>query len=161
MAPVLIGVVQPFMLNLSSPFRILAIVTAIVLVTVNGVVWADDQPVVEVFTASDVSIITDRKVDRVELYEIDGIRRFEKEISRGLSEDANTAKRQAIDRVTQLDEGQKQQFQRSAIGLSKAMQYGIDRYPAVVFDGEVVVYGVTDLTEAIHRYRQWRETTAQ
>ena len=161
MAPVSIGVVSFYMLNPSNPFRIPALAMAIVLVAVNGVVSANDQPLVEVFTASDVSIITDRKVDRVELYEIDGIRRFEKEISRGLSEDANTAKRQAIDRVTQLDEGQKQQFQRSAIGLSKAMQYGIDRYPAVVFDGEVVVYGVTDLTEAIHRYRQWRETTAQ
>ena len=29
------------------------------------------------------------------------------------------------------------------------MQYGIDRYPAVVFDGEAVVYGVTDLTVAL------------
>lgn len=161
MAPVLIGVVQPFMLNLSSPFRILAIVTAIVLVTVNGVVSADDQPVVEVFTASNIPIISNHQGERIELYEIDGIRRFEKEISRGLSEDANTAKHQAIERVTQLDEGQKQQVERAAVVLSKAMQYGIDRYPAIVFDGEAVVYGLTDLTEAIHRYRQWRETTAQ
>ena len=110
---------------------------------------------------SDISIITGLNTDRVELYEIDGIQRFEQEISRGLSGDVNTAKQQAIDRVTQLDEGQKQQVQRSAIGLTKAMQYGIDRYPAIVFDGEAVVYGMTDLTEAIHRYRQWREAAAQ
>ncbi len=134
---------------------------AIVLVAVNGVVSANDQPLVEVFTTSDVSIITDWKVDRVELYEIDGIRQFEEEISRGLSVDTNTAKRQAIDHVAQLDEGQKQQVQRSSIGLIKAMQYGIARYPAIVFDGEAVLYGVTDLTEAIHRYRQWREAAEQ
>ena len=149
------------MLNPSNPFRIPTLVIAIVLMTVSGVVSANDQPLVEVFTTSDVSIITDWKVDRVELYEIDGIRQFEEEISRGLSVDTNTAKRQAIDHVAQLDEGQKQQVQRSAIGLSKAMQYGIDRYPAVVFNRESVVYGVTDLTEAIHRYRQWREAAEQ
>ena len=134
---------------------------AIVLVAVNGVVSANDQPLVEVFTASDVPINPDHQVDRLQVYEIDVIRQFEKEISRGLSEDVNTAKHQAIERVTQLDEKQKQQVQRSSIGLIKAMQYGIARYPAIVFDGEAVLYGVTDLTEAIHRYRQWREAAEQ
>ena len=161
MAPVSIGVVSFYMLNPSNPFRIPALAMAIVLVAVNGVVSANDQPLVEVFTASDVPINPDHQVDRLQVYEIDVIRQFEKEISRGLSEDVNTAKHQAIERVTQLDEKQKQQVQRSSIGLIKAMQYGIARYPAIVFDGEAVLYGVTDLTEAIHRYRQWRETTTQ
>ena len=44
----------------------------------------------------------------------------------------------------------------AAIGLAKAVQYGIDRYPAIVFDGRVVVYGVTDLVEALDRYKAWR-----
>ena len=149
------------MLNPSSPLRIPTLVIAIVLMTVNGVVSADGKPLVEVFTASNIPIISNHQGERIELYEIDGIRRFEEDISQDLSEDANTAKRQAIDRVTQLDEEQKQQVQRSAIGLTKAMQYGINRYPAVVFNGESVVYGVTNLTEAIHRYRQWREAAEQ
>ena len=161
MAPVSIGVVSFYMLNPSNPFRIPALAMAIVLVAVNGVVSANDQPLVEVFTASDVPINPDHQVDRLQVYEIDVIRQFEKEISRGLSEDVNTAKHQAIERVTQLDEKQKQQVQRSAIGLSKGMQYGIDRYPAIVFDGEAVVYGVTDLADAMNRYRQWQETAAQ
>ena len=161
MAPVSIGVVSFYMLNPSNPFRIPALAMAIVLVAVNGVVSANDQPLVEVFTASDVPINPDHQVDRLQVYEIDVIRQFEKEISRGLSEDVNTAKHQAIERVTQLDEKQKQQVQRSSIGLIKAMQYGIARYPAIVFDGEAVLYGVTDLTEAIHRYRQWREAAEQ
>ena len=149
------------MLNPSSPLRIPTLVIAIVLMTVNGVVSADDQPVVEVFTTSDVSIITGLRVDRVELYKIDGIRRFEEEISRDLSRDAKTARRQAIERVTQLDKGQKQQVQRTAIGLAKALQYGIDRYPAIVFDGKAVVYGVTNLAEAMYLYREWLEATPQ
>jgi len=43
----------------------------------------------------------------------------------------------------------------AATALAKAMQYSIDRYPAVVFDGEIVVYGVTDLTVALEQYRVW------
>lgn len=134
----------------------LALATATLLATVNGVVWADGQPLVEVFTTSDVSIITGPEVDRVEIYHVDGIRRFEEEISRGLSRDANTARQQAIDRVTQLDEDQKQQVQRAATGLSKAMQYEIDRTPAILFDGEAVIYGLTDLDVALDHYRAWR-----
>ena len=149
------------MLYLPNPLRKLALAAVISLVTVNGVVLASDQPLVEVFTASGIQIILDHQNDRVELYEIDGIKRFEAQLSRGLPSDADTARSQAIERVTHVDEKQKKQVQRSAVGLSKAMQYGVDRYPAIVFDGEAVVYGVTDLAEAFHRYRQWQEASAQ
>jgi integrating conjugative element protein (TIGR03757 family) len=44
----------------------------------------------------------------------------------------------------------------AAIGLAKAVQYGVDRYPAVVVNGTVVVYGVTDLVDAAARYEAWR-----
>jgi integrating conjugative element protein (TIGR03757 family) len=47
-------------------------------------------------------------------------------------------------------------MQRSSIGLAKAMQYGINRYPAIVFDGQAVVYGVTDLNAARAHYQTWR-----
>lgn len=40
------------------------------------------------------------------------------------------------------------------VGQMKARQWGILRYPVVVFgDGNSVVYGVTDLQEAIERWR--------
>ena len=47
-------------------------------------------------------------------------------------------------------------MQRAAMGLAKAVQYGVDRYPAIVFDGQMVVYGVTDLEAALQYYRAWR-----
>ena len=47
-------------------------------------------------------------------------------------------------------------MQMAAHGLAKAMQYGVDRYPAIVFDGQAVVYGVTDVQTAIAHYRAWR-----
>jgi len=149
------------MLNPSNPLRMLALATATGLATVNGAVSAGEKPAVEVFTTSELPIFTDLKANRVELYEIDGIKRLEAQLSRGLPGDPDAARRQAIERVTHVDEGRMQQVQRSAVGLSKAVQYGIDRYPAVVFDGDAVVYGVTDLAEALHRYRQWQEASAQ
>ena len=95
------------------------------------------------------------------LVEIDGIERFEVELSLGLPADTDAARRQAIERITQVDEERVRRVQRSAMGLSKAMQHGIDRYPAVVFNEEAVVYGVTDLAEARQRYQLWREASGQ
>jgi len=44
-------------------------------------------------------------------------------------------------------------------GLSLATQYRLDRYPAVVFEqGRAVVFGVTDLNQALLRYRQWQKS---
>ena len=41
------------------------------------------------------------------------------------------------------------------------MQYRLDRYPAIVFNGQAVVYGVTDVEDAFHRYRRWQEASGQ
>ena len=123
--------------------------------TVNGIVLAGDQPLVEVFITSDLPVAYQR--NKVELYTIDGIKRIEQELSGGLTADSDAARHQATKRITQLDEGQKQQVQRAAIGLSKALQYGIDRYPAIVFNGEAVVYGVTDLTKALDFNEAWQQ----
>ena len=92
---------------------------------------------------------------------IDSIQRLETELSRGLTADVDSAKRLARKRVAIVDDTQRKHVQQAATGLAKAMQYGIDRYPAVVFDAEAVVYGVADLKTALHRYRRWREASAQ
>ena len=128
------------------------------LVTANGAVSAGEYPTVEVFAATDLPVDTDFKADRVEVYAIDGIERLEAELSRGLSANADAAKRSVQDRLGQLDEVQLPRVQRAAQGLARAVQYGIDRYPAIVLDGQAVVYGVTDVNAALHRYRQWQET---
>ncbi|MDO8828256.1 TIGR03757 family integrating conjugative element protein [Methylophaga sp.] len=52
-----------------------------------------------------------------------------------------------------------QQLLTAYQGLSLATQYRLDRYPAVVFEqGRAVVYGVTDLHQALLRYRQWQKS---
>ena len=42
-------------------------------------------------------------------------------------------------------------------GLVQALQYGINRYPAIVFEGQAVVYGVTDIETGLRLYDHWME----
>lgn len=91
------------------------------------------------------------------IYELDGIQRIETKLSDGLTADPEQSKQVVLRRFQQLHEEDRARMQRAALGLAKAMQYGIDRYPAIVFDGEMAIYGVTDIGEALHRYQEWRE----
>ena len=40
-----------------------------------------------------------------------------------------------------------------ALGL--VVEYGISKYPVIIFDEKVAVYGLTDLDQAVSQYRQW------
>lgn len=91
------------------------------------------------------------------VYELDGIQRMEAKLSEGLTADPEQSKQVVLQRFQQLHEDDRARMQRAAMGLAKAMQYGINRYPAIVFDGDVAIYGVTDIGEALHRYQQWQE----
>ena len=90
------------------------------------------------------------------VYELDGIRRTEAKLSKGLQADPEQSKRVVLQRFQELRQEDRTWMQRAAMGLAKAMQYGVDRYPAIVFDGQAVVYGVTDVQTAITHYQTWR-----
>ena len=97
----------------------------------------------------------------VATYQLDDLGRFESSLSEELSTDLAAAKIEALHKIHKLDGAQITRVKNAAFGLAKAAQYGIDRYPVIVFDGKAVVYGVTDLADAMNRYRQWQETAAQ
>lgn len=119
---------------------------------------------VEVFTTTDwevqrESVAGTNKAHKdidVQSYELDGIQRFEAQLSSNLPTDPGQSKHIALQRIQQLDEQVTSAIQNAAIGLAKAMQYGVDRYPAIVFDGAVVVYGLTDLSAAADHYQTWQ-----
>lgn len=120
---------------------------------------------VEVFTTTESPVTSEstfnRQPDSTEtefhVYELDGIQRIETKLSDRLTADPEQSKQVVLQRFQQLHEEDRARMQRAAMGLAKAMQYGINRYPAIVFDGEVAIYGVTDIGEALHRYQEWRE----
>jgi integrating conjugative element protein (TIGR03757 family) len=121
-------------------------------------------PVIEVFTSAQYPLVeTDAKRVgsilqglKITVYEIDGIQSVERDLSLNLLVEPQQSKQIALQRIQNLDEQTRSRMQTSATALAKAMQYGINRYPAIVFDGQAVVYGVTDLQAALAHYQAWR-----
>jgi integrating conjugative element protein (TIGR03757 family) len=120
--------------------------------------------VIEVFTSKQYPVVeTDTKgtgsnvqVPEITVYKIDAIQSVERELSRELPAAPQQSKPIVLQRIQSLDEPARLSMQASATGLAKAMQYGIDRFPAIVFDGQAVVYGETDVQAAHTHYRAWR-----
>ena len=120
--------------------------------------------VIEVFTSAQYPIVesdakhagSDVQEPEVTVYEIEGIQSAERDLSINLPMDPQQSKQIALQRIQSLDAQTRSRMQLAAQGLAKAMQYGVDRYPAVVFDGEAVVYGVTDLGVILEQYRVWQ-----
>ena len=127
-------------------------------------VWATDARVIEVFTTGEQPVVGGEherlRTATVTIYAVDSLERFESGLSEGLPADPDAAKAEALRRIQHLDEARMGPAKNAAFGLAKAAQYGVDRYPAIVFDGRAVVYGVTDLVQALDRYEAWqREQT--
>jgi integrating conjugative element protein (TIGR03757 family) len=119
---------------------------------------------VEVFSSTDSPVALELRSSHEPLfttvYEVDGIERFQALLSKDLPHNPEIAKRTALTRIEQLDAEQRSLVRHAAMGLSKASQYGLDRYPAIVFDGRAVVYGVTSLADALEHHREWQEALA-
>ncbi|WP_293714717.1 TIGR03757 family integrating conjugative element protein [Thiolapillus sp.] len=133
----------------------------------SGVLFADQnrllQPhVVEVFTTDEYRFVsTDDASNKLRgldimVYEIDGIESMERALSIDMPADPVQSKQIALRRLQGMDDQTRMKMQSAAQGLAKAMQYGVDRYPAIVFDGQAVVYGVTDVQTALAHYQSWR-----
>ena len=137
------------------------------LFVLSQVTLAEKQMVVtprsiEIFTTTDQPInAIDRFVEKhmhvaFQIHELDAIKGLEDTLSQGLTADPDKAKRLVLERLQQLNKGTRSQLEHSATALAKAVQYGVEKYPAMVFDGELVVYGLTDLSVALMHYRHWR-----
>lgn len=115
---------------------------------------------IEVFTTTDVAVTGDPGVYwqtenqdlEIKIYRLDAIQQIESELSLGLASDPGQAKGAVMERIQRMNADARAEMQNAATGMAKAMQYGIDRLPAVVMDGQVVVYGVTDLHVALGHY---------
>lgn len=135
----------------------------------SGVVQADKGTltyprIIEVFATTDLAAAGEADVYRqlenqdleIQIYRLDAIRQLESELSRDLASDPEQAKSAVMERIKLLNADARTEMQNAATGMAKAMQYGIDRLPAVVIDGQVVVYGITDLPEVLGHYAAWQ-----
>lgn len=114
---------------------------------------ARDPSLIEVFTTSDIPI--DGATPGSTIFEIDGLAVLDQELSQGLPGDPEKAKGLALQRIDELGDTLRSRAEQAAEGLGRAHRYGIKKIPAVVFDGgRSVVYGLTDLGDAVDIYRQ-------
>jgi integrating conjugative element protein (TIGR03757 family) len=141
---------------------ILSILVFIAPIGAIDVALAQSQIKIEIFTTADLQF--DVAVDAEEssprninpqVYKLDGIKHAEIELSRNLTTDPAQSKQILLQRIQDMDEQTRAHMQETAIGLARAMQYGIDRYPAIVFDGQAIIYGVIDLKTARMQYQSW------
>ncbi len=120
--------------------------------------------VVEVFVSDKHAIIgvdtaaldSNSRQPAIVVYKIDDIQSIEHDLSANLPIEPQQSKQVVLHRIQSLGEKTRSRMQSAAMGLAKAMQYGIDRYPAIVFDSQAVVYGVTDLKAAVAYHKAWR-----
>lgn len=110
---------------------------------------------VEVFTDQAHPVVNAEAMPTAVVYYVDALPQTLERLSKDLPANPERAATLAQPRLSQLDRAA---LERAAQGLVQAkLAYGLDRYPAIVFDGQAVVYGVTDLSVAHRYYEQWRD----
>jgi integrating conjugative element protein (TIGR03757 family) len=89
------------------------------------------------------------------VYNLDAPAQLSQSLSQNLPLNAAEAKKILQKRLHQQGLTSLQQhYQIAYQGLAKSLAYELDRFPAIVFNhGQAVVYGVTDLKEALDLYQ--------
>ena len=153
-----------------SPHNYVAIILISIQLIIIAVARADENPrptSIDVFTTTAYPLVNhpplaDRAADNsaFEVYIIDHIQRLQIALSNNLPRHPEAAKQQVLNRISDISNLQTKHLENAGMGLAKALHYGIDRYPAIVFGERVVVYGVRDLRLALEHYQQWLEASA-
>ena len=125
-------------------------------------VCSAEPPFIEVITSDAYPVSGIKSVQRhgylVNVYNLDDGKRLVAEIGKHLPKNQDAAKKALEKRFKKMgDAAIKQQFMQAYHGVILSTQYGLTRYPAVVFEqGQSVIYGVTNLDQAVNLYRLWQ-----
>ena len=96
-------------------------------------------------------------IPKVTQLNLDSVSQIERRLSEDLPANEKLAKVEFQRRVEAIGKAQLESELRNAYqAVGAAMAYRLDRYPAIIFNEQVVVYGLTDLSQALEKYRQWR-----
>jgi len=96
-------------------------------------------------------------IPKVTQLNLDSVSQIERRLSEDLPANEKLAKVEFQRRVEAIGKAQLESELRNAYqAVGAAMAYRLDRCPAIIFDEQVVVYGLTDLSQALEKYRQWR-----
>ena len=90
------------------------------------------------------------------VYAIDALDALTEPLSAGLPADPARAQRIAKQRFASMGEAQRARIDHAARVLGQAAHYRLEKAPAIVIEREAVVYGVSDVAQALKIYRRWR-----
>ncbi len=89
----------------------------------------------------------------LKIHKVDGLKELEQFLSENLPNDKQQAHAVALDRLQSEVVDIRRLAHSGADALELAIRYQIDRYPAFVFNqGDSVIYGMTDVEQAISVY---------
>ena len=92
----------------------------------------------------------------IRVLNLDDVVTVEHRLSEGLPTDPTLARAVIEERFARIGQSKLGTQLRDAYqGLALAVKYGLNRYPAIIFNEQAVILGVTDLVAATSRYRQW------
>ncbi len=116
-----------------------------------------DPGQIEVFVTTGTTVSTtpaDRRGIPVEIHHVDAVDRATEALSQGLPADPDAAAAIAQER---LDAQAHRDLEAAYEPLLRAYRLNIEQVPAIVFDGQAVVYGTTDLARGLREYERWRQ----
>lgn len=144
-------------MNIAKAYSIISVVLT---GTLYAPAWANEAaPAIEVFTDSNFQIVS--IPENTIVYVMDRIDQLQQTLSKDLPSDPDKAKQVVLARFQRMDAQLSSELENAAKGLVQAMHYNINRYPAIVFDGNAVVYGVTDVDAATQPYQRWQKRGAR
>lgn len=108
---------------------------------------------IEVFALSTLPVAN---AEGATVVHLDALQQLEHGLSAGLPAQAQAAQALLQSRLAAMGPDLHHRLRAAGSGLGRALALGIDRAPAVVFDGRWTVYGVPDVAAARQLYRQRR-----
>ncbi len=110
---------------------------------------------IEIFTTARSPVAT-AAGRAVQIYTLDALSAIEAGLSARLPRDSEIAAQLASAEIQGAWRKNAETLTHAYQGLLKARQYSLQKLPAVVFDGQAVIYGITDLSQALSHYRRWQ-----
>ena len=92
----------------------------------------------------------------INVLSLDAVFEMEEQLSQNLPANEAKARNLIEQRFKDIGRGQLEADIRNAYrAVGIAMKYGVNRYPAIVFDHQAVVYGLADVAAATSLYLAW------
>lgn len=111
---------------------------------------------VEVFRRADQKVFGAASGATMTVYVVDQLKSFTDRLSEGLPNTPQAAQRVAQARLQALTDQDKLWIRNAATAKVRATQYQLTKTPAIVINGQAVIYGVSDIAQACAIYQRWR-----